>query len=394
MEYFNPHSNDWLLNKFEIYKELRNRDTAYYSEKYGLHIITRYDDVVYALNNPSIFSSSKGNLIIESPKRFGETLGASDEPVHGMYKDIVKNAYNKESMKRIADCFSTHAKELLDTSDIINISNIIEQLSAWVAAEVINLPYDKTVIKDLIVEIQRHSPQCVSENVDASSYNKLLDIINKLLYSNIPPTGQGIYQEFINNNPDQVKTKTKSLFTGPAISGASSLTGVLEFLTLDMYRENQLETVYNDRSLIPQLVNESLRFHASTGRFSRTVVEDITLHGIDLKVGDRVALCLESANRDPLRFPDPDKFILDRNTAGHVAFGYGIHACIALAISKNLMQLWVEILLESYGKYKVVTDHCDLKYVMTASGNDDMISNIKISSDLKDGYSGITQKNT
>ena len=170
------------------------------------------------------------------------------------------------------------------------------------------------------------------------------------------------------------------MFTGPTISGASSLTGGLQFLTLDLFREKQLDMLLNDRSLIPNAVNESLRFHASTGRFSRTVTQPITMHGVDLKPGDRVALCLESANRDPLKFPNPDRFILDRNTSGHVAFGHGVHACIALAISKNLMQSWLEILLDSYGPYKVDTQNSDLKYVLTASGNDDMITNIKISS--------------
>ena len=156
------------------------------------------------------------------------------------------------------------------------------------------------------------------------------------------------------------------------------MTGALQFLTLDLYREGQLENVINDRTLIPAAIDESLRFHASTGRFSRTVIAPVTIHGVSLKPGDRVALCLESANRDPERFPDPDKFILERDTSGHLAFGYGVHACIALAISKSLMTAYLEILLDSIGKYKVTTENKDLRYVMTASGNDDMINNIHI----------------
>jgi cytochrome P450 len=138
--------------------------------------------------------------------------------------------------------------------------------------------------------------------------------------------------------------------------------------------------VLNDRSLIPKAVNESLRFHASTGRFSRTVITEVELHGVKLKPGDRVALCLESANRDPDKFPDPDKFILDRDTTG-VAFGHGLHACIALAISKAAMNAYLDVLLTKMGKYKVLTANKDLEYLITASGNDDMITNIIISKD-------------
>lgn len=376
MEYFNPHSSEWLANKFEIYKELRSRDSAYYSEKYNLYVITRYDDVMYALNTPDIFSSAKGNLIVESTKRFGRTLGASDEPEHGIYKNIVRNAYNKEAMQRVAAQFSDQAKKLL-VGNRIEISKVIEQLSGWVTAEIVNLPYDKTKIKDLVVDIQRHSSQAVSEDVDDTSYQMYMSLITALLtLTKTPPTGPGVYNEYVNNNPDKIYVR--SLFTGPTISGASSLTGALEFLTLDLFRENQLDQLLADRTLIPNAVNESLRFNASTGRFSRTVTKDVTLHNVNLKEGDRVALCLESANRDPKMFADPDTFDLYRNTAGHLAFGHGIHACIALAISKTIMNVYLELLLDIVGKYKVTTPAQEFKYIMTASGNDDMISNLVI----------------
>lgn len=378
MELFDPHLNQWLLNKFEIYKDLRARDSAYWSKKYQMYVITRYEDVVFALANAEIFSSAQGNLIMESPGRFGNTLGASDNPTHNVFKNIVIKAYSKDNIERIAKCFSEKAQTLLSVKHTLDMSMVIDELSAWVAAEIINLPYDKEEIKNLIIDIQHHSSRCVSENVDDAAYNKFVSIVNSLIKQNITPTGPGIYKEFLTNNPENVTSK--SLFTGPTISGASSLTGGLQFLTLDLFREKQLDMLLNDRSLIPNAVNESLRFHASTGRFSRTVTQPITMHGVDLKPGDRVALCLESANRDPLKFPNPDRFILDRNTSGHVAFGHGVHACIALAISKNLMQSWLEILLDSYGPYKVDTQNSDLKYVLTASGNDDMITNIKISS--------------
>ena len=189
------------------------------------------------------------------------------------------------------------------------------------------------------------------------------------------PTGPGIYQEYMNNNP--TGATVLSLFAGPCISGTSSLTGALQFLTLDLARENQLEKIMEDRSLIPLAINESLRFNASTGRFSRTVTKEITLHNVDLKPGDRVGLCLESANRDPLVFKNPDIFDLNRNTSGHLGFGYGAHACIALAISKAVMNVYLDELLNN-GYYNVLTENKDLQYVMTASGNDDMISNIVI----------------
>ena len=93
MELFNPYSREWLLNKFEVYKNLRTKDKAYYSEEFNVYVITRYADVMYALTNHDIFSSGRGNLIVEEPERFGQTLGASDNPTHDIFKNIVKKLY-------------------------------------------------------------------------------------------------------------------------------------------------------------------------------------------------------------------------------------------------------------------------------------------------------------
>jgi cytochrome P450 len=381
VELFDPHSGEWLLNKFETYKQLRQHETAYWSKKYQMYVITRYDDVMFALNEPEIFSSARGNLICEQEYRFGKTLGASDNPDHDILKDIVKDAYSKDNMQRIADAFAASCKELIKPIDNLNISEIIEDLSATVTAEIINPPFKKDEVKQYVKHIQKHYTGAVKYNTDNTGY----EMFNSLLISmanmlKIPATGPGIYKEFLANN-DPEKLHQSSLLSGPAISGASSLTGALEILTLDLFRENKMDIILADSSLIPNLINESLRFHASTGRFSRTVTKNVTLHGVNLEPGTRVALCLESANRDPAMVPDPDKFLLGRNTNGQVAFGHGVHACIALAICKKLMQVWVEQLLDLYGKYKVIIENKDLHYVITASGNDDMIANIYISTD-------------
>ncbi len=393
MEYFNPHSNQWLLRKFEVYKALRTNDTAYYSSKYGLYVITRHDDIVFALTNPGIFSSAKGNLIVEHTKRFEKTLGASDDPIHEKLKNAVKNGYSKDNIDRVVSMFREQAEKYLANKPTLNISYAVEHLSAWVIAEMLNYPFDKTVIKHLIVEIQRRAPLAVAHDYDTSTESGYMKMFNydpatpygvSYVLGNIaecPAHGPGIYKEYFENRTNiGLDFDPRSLLSGPMLSGASSLTGALQFLALDLGRENQLDYLINDPTLIPNAVEESLRFHASTGRFSRTVIKEITMHGIDLKPGDRVALCLESGNRDPNKFSDPDKFDLYRDTSGSLAFGRGPHACISLAIVKEVMIVYLEILLKNFGKYKVLTKNDDLKYVITNSGNDDMISNIIIES--------------
>lgn len=377
MELFDPHSNSWLLTKFDLYKQMRERDTAYFSEKYKMYVITRYADVQYALHNHDIFSSSKGNLIVELPHRFGRTLGASDNPQHDWFKNIAKNAYTKDNIDRVVKVTSDYMRELFSERPLLNLSNAVDHISAMVSTEILGLPWNKDEIVRLIVDIQRRSPKAVMHNVDDTSYQKFLALTKELVETKrISASQPGLYKEYLENCP--VGQGAMSLFTGPVLSGASSMTGALQFLVVDLYETGNLKSVIDDRNLIPAAINESLRYRASTGRFSRTVTAEVTLHGVHLKPGDRVALCLESANRDPLKFEDPDKFELSRNTSGHLAFGYGLHACIGMVISKAVMAVYLNTLLDTFGNYKVNTSPNDYQFVMTQSGNDDMISNLII----------------
>lgn len=384
MEIFDPQSNDWLLNKFNIYKHLRNYESAYYSEKYNLYVITRYEDVYFILNNPDIFSSEKGNLLIEDESRFGNTLGASDNPIHNQYKDIVKNAYSKNNIKRIVDLFSKKAKEYFDNENELNISDLTEELSAWSGAEIMNFPIYKPYVKDIIILSQKYNPFSTSKDTIENyeeKFEKILTHYKKLvktLKHKIPSTGPGIYKEYLENSPKKTYTNDDSslYLGGPILSGTGSLIAALQFLTLDLYRENQLDILLNDRSLIPLAVNESLRFSSSTGRFLRTVTKEITLHNINLKTGDRVSACLDSANRDPNKFSDPDKFDIYRDNSSSLAWGHGVHSCIALAISKAIMCSYLEILLDKVGKYEIITKNEDLIYKVSGSGTTDTIKNI------------------
>lgn len=374
VELFDPHSKEWLLKKFEIYDSLRSNDVAYWSEKYQMYVLTKYADVLFALKNPDIFSSAKGNLIVEMPHRFGSTLGASDDPRHSFYKNIVKNAYGKSRLEEIGKNAKLRIAQEFDRvkGKPIHISSMIERISACVTADILGLPANKSYIEELIANIQKKSSKAVMHNTDDTSYDEFVKVVKDAVETNTTPTYEGIYKEYLENNPKRYPIY--SLFTGPTLSGASSLTGALEFLTLDLFREQQLEYLLKDKSLINNAVNESIRFHASTGRFSRTVAKETELHGIKLMPDTRVAVCLESANRDPEKFSNANLFDLNRDTSGNLGFGYGAHACIALAISKEIMTIYLEVLLEKIGNYKIAST--DYNYVITQSGNDDMIDNL------------------
>ena len=107
----------------------------------------------------------------------------------------------------------------------------------------------------------------------------------------------------------------------------------------------ELAKVKADPSLVPGLVDESIRWTTPVKTFMRTATEDVTFAGRDIKKGDWLMLCYASGNRDEAVFDRPDEFHVDRSPNRHLAFGYGAHLCLGQHLAKMEMRiLWEELL--------------------------------------------------
>jgi hypothetical protein len=106
--------------------------------------------------------------------------------------------------------------------------------------------------------------------------------------------------------------------------------------------------------LLPDAIEESLRFNTSAQRFRRRLMKDVTLHGQTMKEGDFVCLAYGSGNRDERQYPNPDVYDITRKPRGHLGFGGGVHACLGTAIAR----LAVKIAFDEF--HKVVPEYTRL----------------------------------
>ncbi|WP_296599039.1 cytochrome P450, partial [Phenylobacterium sp.] len=107
----------------------------------------------------------------------------------------------------------------------------------------------------------------------------------------------------------------------------------------------EFRKVKQDPSLIPGLVDESIRWTTPVKTFMRTATADTEVRGRKVKQGDWLMLCYASGNRDEEVFDAPDTFQVDRKPNKHLAFGYGAHLCLGQHLAKMEMRvLWEELL--------------------------------------------------
>jgi cytochrome P450 len=121
--------------------------------------------------------------------------------------------------------------------------------------------------------------------------------------------------------------------------------GTLALLT----HPKEMARLRADRSLLPAAVEELLRFTSPVNHANdRFTTEEVSIGGAAIPAGEWVIIALPSANRDPARFPGPERLDLDRDISGHVAFGHGIHYCLGAPLARMEAEVALGTLLDRF----------------------------------------------
>ena len=124
----------------------------------------------------------------------------------------------------------------------------------------------------------------------------------------------------------------------------------------------------NDFSLIPNAIEEILRYEPPSPVNARWTTRDVTVQGTTIPAGSRVILLTGSAGRDERKYPDPDVLDIHRNVDLHLTFGYGIHFCLGAALARMEGRIGLEETLKRWPEWKVDREHAVPLFTSTVRG--------------------------
>jgi len=131
---------------------------------------------------------------------------------------------------------------------------------------------------------------------------------------------------------------------------------------------DQRRAIAADRSLVPQAIEEILRFEAPSPIQARYVARDVEHHGTTVREGSVMVLLNGSANRDDRRFPDGDRFDIRREMGHHLSFGYGLHFCLGAALARLEGRVALDEVLKRWTDWEVDHDRAVMAHTSTARG--------------------------
>ena len=363
--HFDPYSPAVDADPFPYYKQLRDEAPCFWSEEAQMWILSRYADIVSAGQDWQTYSSASGNLMTELPGRAGATLGSSDPPKHDRLRGLIQHAFMKRNLLALEEPIRDVAKQVfgqLKGTQQFDFKEVSSQFTVKVLMAALGLPMgeeaivDEQIVRDnAVLMVQSDARTRAKGPEHIAAYNWMQEYAAKVIAMRRAEPRNDLISNFAlaEIDGDRLDDREVLLTTTTLImAGVESLGGFMMMFAYNLATfDDARKAVVANPELLPDAIEESLRFNTSAQRFRRRLMKDVNIHGQTMKEGDFVCLAYGSGNRDERQYPNPDVYDITRKPRGHLGFGGGVHACLGTAIAR----LAVKIAFDEF--HKVVPDY-------------------------------------
>ena len=348
--YYDQYSVEINADPYPVYRRLRDEAPLYYNDTHDFFAVSRFEDVEKGLLDAQTYISGKGAVLeviragIDIPPG---VIIFEDPPTHTIHRRLLSRAFTPrrvaELEPKIREFCALSLDPLVGSDRLDFIADFGSQMPMRVISMLLGIPEsDQEAVRDQTdanLRTKEGEPmEITTENfvtgamfadyIDWRAEHPSDDIMTELL--NV---------EFTDETGTVRKLRREELLVYlEVVAGAGNetttrLIGWTAKVLAD--HPDQRAELVKDRSLIPNAIEEVLRFESPAHHVGRYVTrEDVVAHGETVPAGSVMLFLLASANRDDCRFADGDSFDIRRNEGRHLTFGNGIHLCMGAALAR------------------------------------------------------------
>lgn len=383
---FDPFSDEYFNNPFEIYRRMRTEAPLYYCPDRDFYALTRHEDVAAALKDHEAFSSSRGCdlAMVQADEPPQKSIIFMDPPDHRHMRSLLNKAFTPRAVQAQRDTIVEqidHYLSLITSDDF----DIVQDFSGPFPVEVITRmagvepDYRQMVRHWIDTSLSREPGQIgtseagMKANMDTAIYyyslvqkrreNPTDDMISRLIAAEIPREDGRL------DKLDDIEITGFATLLGGA--GAETVTKLIgTAMVLFARNPEQWQKLLDDRDLVPAAVEELLRFEGPVQYNVRYTLKEAHVPSGVIPAGKAVFLLSAAANRDTDAFTDADKFDIerDRTEAQNLGLGYGIHSCLGAALARMESVIALEKLLDFMPRYEVKWDGLQRVHMQNVAG--------------------------
>lgn len=335
-------SPEAVRNARTVDDALREKASVVKLARENITIIARHQHVAEGLKDWQAFSSTSRPWHDPNSVR-PEILLTDDPPRHSAVRPVIASALSPRALAKMAQAFNADADVLVRQVAERN-GEIID------AATTIARPFVYKVLPDLL-----GLPQKGRENMTAFGhmvwatlgpqnelFQEAMENVGPVIEwveqccqrENLDPEGLGM-QMFLAADRGEITHPEAKLLVGILLSAAADTTVMTLSTAMRAFSlfPEQFQALRREPSLARSAFEESLRWDSPSRMAGRITMREVIIDDYVIEKGERCGLLFAAANRDPRKWPEPDRFDIRRDLRGHVGWGYGIHACVGRVLA-------------------------------------------------------------
>jgi cytochrome P450 len=384
--YYDPYDFVVDENAQAVWRRLRDEAPLYWNDRYGFFALSRYDDVLRAVLDTDTFLSSHATvieLITADPVRTSMMIWM-DPPEHSWHRKLVSRAFTVKAVSGLEERVAALCNSLLDEVAGASEFDFVDDYAATIPPTMIlallGLP------EGMVDEWRRGVDAAFHlEAGDAGSGGpSTVDLAGQVLFDALPgllaerraEPQDDLLSVLAHTDLDEGGTVRRltddeivDFVRMIAVAGTETVARHLGWTAVLLDRHpDQRASLVDDPGLIPNAVEEILRYEAPSPVNARWVARDCELHGRTVPAGSKLVLLNGAGNRDERHFADPDRFDVHRPIDRHLSFGYGAHFCIGAALARLEGQVALREVLRRYPTWEVDHDRAEMVHTSTVRG--------------------------
>ncbi len=369
---YDPFSYELDEDPYPVYRRMRDEAPAYYNADLDFFALTRFQDNLDALVDYRTYSSSWGTSLefMTEAKEDTGLMIYMDPPRHNRYRALVSKTFTPRQVEELATEVRRIAVSYLDPLVGRPSFDVVKELTARLPMDVISTMLgvaeeDRLWVQEAsnsILHREPGNPMPTREAIEASGkvmayFQQQIDQRREKPRDDMMTRLTQVEVEEDGKTSRLSDSDIQSFIILLATAGNETVTKLLATTFLELARNpDQRRILVENPSLIPNAVEETLRYDPPSQYQGRVTTRDVEVHATKIPVGARVLLINGASGRDERQFPDPDRYDVRRKIDLHLGFGHGRHFCIGASLARLESRIAIEELLKRFPDYEAPAD--------------------------------------
>ena len=344
-----------LANPYPLFRRLRTEDPVHWDAFLHTWVVTRYADVLEVLrtfsaertHTPEKLNSMGLAQMSPIAQLMVKQMLFMDPPAHTRLRSLASQAFSPARVavlrSHIREIVNRHLDAVQAKGQMEIIRDMAEPLPGIVTAEMLGVPLgDRHQLKDWSADFAemlgnlQHNPENAPRML--RTVQDMTAYFRESIRRQKDQPKEGLVHSLMTAEVDgdcltEEEVVANSIVT--MVGGQETTTNLIGNGVLSLLRNPaEMKRLREDISLIPEAIEEMLRYESPSQHTGRLAPADVQLGGRTIHKGQAVMAVMAAANRDPQRFPDPDRFDIGRKDNRHLAFGYAAHFCFGAALAR------------------------------------------------------------